>query len=60
MSYQPTAHLKWFPCASPDDVPFANRYQGADFDKMPYCLKQLWISDAVGEPDEWRDVEISK
>lgn len=54
--YKPTAQVKWFRVEDNDiagDRPLA-QIGGLEW----YCLKQLWVSDYHGEPDQWKDVEV--
>lgn len=59
--YKPTSNIKWFRVEdnyANGEKPLSQiaGYPGCGHEW--FCLKQLWVSDFVGEPDEWRDIEV--
>ena len=58
MHYKPTCCIKWFRIEDGDkERPAAAIRAEYRFDDELWCLKQLWVSDIQGDPDEWRDIE---
>jgi hypothetical protein len=58
--YKPTAHIRWFRVERNEidgSKPLAQIAGYPENGPEWYCLKQLWVSDARDEPDEWRDLE---
>ena len=59
--YKPTNNIKWFRVqdnCSNGDKPLAQIAGNTDGDSEWFCLKQLWVSDYIGQNNEWRDVEV--
>ncbi len=52
--YKATTQLRWVRAASAWD----DGQVKAKEDDRPLTLQQLFVSDFVGEPEEWRDVPI--
>lgn len=59
---RPTNNFRWFRVNDNyvcGDKPLAQIAGYPECGPTWYCLKQLWISEYVGERDEWRDIEVS-
>lgn len=61
--YKPTARIKWFRLEQGSEVDEAERPVvcvpcGHGGMPEPFVLRQLWVSDIVGEDDQWRDIEL--
>jgi hypothetical protein len=56
--YTPTCNIKWFRIDEGNkEKPVATIRAEYSFDDELWCLKQLWVSEDINEPDEWRDIE---
>ncbi|HAR38601.1 MAG TPA: hypothetical protein DCS09_08560 [Porphyromonadaceae bacterium] len=57
--YKPTCEIRWFRADNYvyGERPLAQIAGYAENVSTWYCLKQKWVSDFVGEEDEWRDVD---
>ena len=59
--YKPTNNIKWFRVEGNrvnGECPLAQIAGYPECGPEWYCLKQLWVSDYQGEPDEWRDIDV--
>jgi hypothetical protein len=59
--YKPTAQIKWFAVEgnyTNGEKPLAQIAGYPECGSDWFCLKQLWVSEFGGEPDEWRDIEV--